>query len=151
MVRSHRRRWPGYAAALVVTLASATGCNVWTTSTEGVDRVIYTSDDPRIAVHDLGDGGMDALLTGTLWYDPESRCLFVRQDGHDDREVLVGVVWPRGTRPVIVHDGVRGVDVPRVGLIRTGDRVDFAGGYVSSGRFEVPEGCATEEIFVVTP
>lgn len=135
-----RRGWRGrgrlvLAAVLVVSLAAGVGC---ARAGPGV-----SGDDPRIVIHDL-EGGMDALLTGTLWYDPESRCLFVRHRPTGEVE-LAGLLWPPGTRPVIHDDGRRGVDAPGRGLILDGDRVEFGGGFVFRPfGFEVPEDCVPE-------
>jgi hypothetical protein len=79
-------------------------------------------EDPRIIVHDF-EGGMDALIVGTLRYDPGSRCLFLE---HDDGS-LSAPLWPNGTTPTR-HDGERGVEVPGYGRILEGDAVEAGGG-----------------------
>lgn len=93
---------------------------------------------------------MDAGLAGTLWYDAESRCLFVRHSA-DGQERLFGLLWPPGTTPVIDDDGRRGVDTPGKGLILDGDRVEFGGGAVFPPfEFDVPEDCVPETEFGTT-
>jgi hypothetical protein len=108
-------------------------------------------DDPRIIVHDF-EGGMDAEITGTVTYDADRNCLFLRHDDPvEPEEEFTTPLWPSGTRPV-VHDGKRGVRVPGRGRFVEGDAMSVGGGMVTRRSVEyldIPPECIAEGGIVV--
>jgi hypothetical protein len=67
---------------------------------------------------------MQALVIGTLGHDAETGCLFLEQDGR-----AYPVVWPHGT---VANDEPLRLVVSGNAVVTVGDRVEGAGGYLSS-------------------
>jgi hypothetical protein len=106
--------------------------------------------DTQVLVGEPADGGMDAVLTGSV--EVLDGCLGVR---------TFVVVWPNGTE--VSEDVPVRVDVPGYGSIDLGDDVRIGGGLVyepsktsESGDHEVagvtvPAACAKHGIWLAAP
>lgn len=122
-------------AALAALAVGAYGA--WFHVAPGTAHADLVGNDPRILVWQQRYSGMDATLVGTLRYASDTRCLYI--DEIESRQAW-GIVWPKGTRPV-VEEGRRGV---RVGgfvgqlggaAVLDGDRTSIGGGASS----EIPD------------
>lgn len=107
--------------AAVVVMASA-ACS------SGEFRVIATDTDPRLLVMENGSPGEDAQAVGQLRYLDEPQCFVLEFQG-----IRYAAVWPEGTKPIKMDNGVVGVDVPGVGDIIEGTWLLGRGGYHSDG------------------
>lgn len=111
------------AVVLVVAavVAMATACG---------DRkeIEVVGDDPRLFVHTSQlPAYPDMNHPGTLEYNPDDRCMYLRTE-----RGRAAIVWPRGTRPV-VENGVRGADVPGIGVVLDGAGMSIAGIEITAG------------------
>lgn len=133
------RRWAGGLVALVALLLLA-GCG---------GRVL-SAGEVSVLVGARADSGMEALASGGLAV--VGGCL-----GLED----FVVVWPHGT-DVVEADPLR-VEVPGVGTVGLGDRVELGGGFVvehpgdapaqhpeplTVGGADVPRSCARHDVFL---
>ena len=87
-----------------------------------VDLTSFTrtaADGTRLLVGPPATAGDGALVSGQLIVT-DGGCAGLRQDGRE-----FTVVWPHGTE----FDGNAGIDLPGVGPVGYGDRVDGGGGY----------------------
>jgi hypothetical protein len=72
----------------------------------------------------VAEDEMQALVSGSLGHNPESGCLFLEQGGR-----AYPVVWPHGT---VARDKPLRLVVSGNAVVGPGDRVEGAGGYLSS-------------------
>jgi hypothetical protein len=122
------------AAACVVLLA---GCGT------GGEGTRLTAGEVTVLVSAPPDAGMDALGGGRI--EVVDGCL-----GADGAVII----WPHGTE--LVSEVPVRIDVPEVGTVGPGDRVELAGGYVFEPEtpgetYEsdlVPETCADRPVFL---
>ena len=139
--------------AVLVAVLSFAAYAAWFQLAPGSARTGVVGDDPRILVWQQRYAGMDALVSGTLRYDEDTRCLMLADDYDGSRW---GIVWPKGTRSVI-EDGKRGVRVGgflgRVGgiAVLAGDRVELGGGGVEAlaGDAMADSGCGYDAVWRV--
>jgi hypothetical protein len=125
----------------------------WFHLAPGSARAEVVGDDPRILVWQQRYAGMDALVSGTLRYDEDTKCLVLEDDYDGSRW---GIVWPKGTRSVI-EDGKRGARVGgflgRVGGVAAlaGDRVELGGGGAEglAGDAMADSGCGYDVVWRV--
>ncbi len=115
----------------------------------GEHRLVAVEDDGITAVvSQNAEGGMDALVVGTLVTGP-GNCLAL--ESPEGRGPTTVVAWPEGTR---LLSGQAGVDVPGLGGIQVGDAVEAVGGYVTAERASLPEACrdgTSPEIAILSP
>jgi hypothetical protein len=133
------RSLPLVTALLIsAALLTATACG---------DRkdIEMVGDDPRVFVQTSKlQAYPDMSHGGTLEYSPADKCLYFRTG-----QGRVAVVWPPGTRPVL-EDGVRGVDVPGVGVILEGVAVGTGGIQLTYGDDEDPWAAQVNDLEIVT-
>jgi len=139
------------AAVVLTALLAFGGYAAWFHLATG-DGVDVVGDDPRILVRQDRYSGMDALLSGTLGFDPATKCLVVVTSSGD----TFGVVWPAGTRPAKSGSerGVRiGAFLGRFGgfTVMEGDKVEGGGGGGELPSMD-PElsRCAEGDVFIFT-
>lgn len=133
------RRWRAGLTALAA-LVALTGCG----------GQVLSAGEVTVLVAARTGAGMDALGSGRL--SVVGGCL-----GLEDYVV----VWPHGT-DVVAEDPLR-VEVPGVGTVGLGDRVQLAGGFVVEhpgdgpardaaplevGGVEAPASCARHDVFL---
>ncbi|MET8001497.1 hypothetical protein [Nonomuraea glycinis] len=154
------KRMAGAMGQLVLAamVAAVTGCAGNGDGTQS-DRVTIEGSDPRILVHQHTDFGMQALLTGQLTFNLESKCLVVRNTGESPPRKEVIPVWPQDAHPVI-KDGKRGVQLGDGPILLEGAEVKLSGGYVDWSKsmplgLEVSDSCiadlADSATFEVSP
>ncbi len=126
------------AVALLLTLVMLSGCS-------GDDSAhVLQAANVAVLVGAPADGGDDAAVTGTVTII--DGCLGI------DNDVAV---WPAGTKIVEAEGPV--IDVPDLGSVRVGDRVEGAGGYLSARDLTgeqsppLPTTCGDASIVVYRP
>ena len=95
---------------------------------------------PRVWIFPNPGSGEQAGLSGTLDYDSESDCFFMRESGE-------AIVWPEGTTGTA--DGP-GVVLPNGETARVGDMIRGGGGHHSGhiAQYEVAPECVTDSLTV---
>jgi len=99
-------------------------------------------EDPIIATHGSRVSAL-AAFTGTIDYDPKTKCLFIEVDLGLGPSRRTFPFWPRGTRSII-HEGRRGVSVPGSGRFLDGDAIEAGGRDYEPDAFpqlEIPKAC----------
>lgn len=126
-------------AVVLLLVATLSACGARTIS----------AGDVQVLVGERSRSGSDALLNGRLAVS--DGCLGVEMT---DTGSYVVVVWPHGTD--VEEEEPLTVDVPDAGSLEVGDEVSLGGGFVTVedggpaqvGGVEVPEECASREVFL---
>src|SRR5689334_10607167 len=105
------------------------------------DDDVGAGSAPRVWLFPDSGSGEQAGLSGTLDYDRESDCFFMRESGE-------AIVWPEGTTGT---DDGPGVVLPTGETARVGDVIAGAGGHHPgdiAAQYEIAPECVTDSLTV---